>query len=58
MALVARTLRVRKGEPDKAGPTDACCTHLNNAQAVALNGERISKNSPRIITDGGIPNIW
>jgi len=23
-----------------------------------LNGEAISKKSPRIITEGGIPNIW
>jgi hypothetical protein len=27
-------------------------------EAAAPNGARISKNSPRIITEGGIPNIW
>jgi glutathione gamma-glutamylcysteinyltransferase len=29
-----------------------------DAQAAAPNGEAISKKSPRIITEGGIPNIW
>ena len=28
------------------------------SQAVMLNGEAIWKNSPRIIAEGGMPNIW
>jgi len=39
-----------------------CCSCMNwlflrLRHRVVLNGEAISKKSPRIITDGGIPNI-
>lgn len=43
------------------------CTPRNNRPPIVRrrsivtftqNGESISKNSPRIITDGAMPNIW